>query len=343
MTKIKSLATGIGSLPYETPEEALRVIFAYLPAIPFWPQLPRKDALEGMVAQFSRNLPCLKVAAGSVVFDPSRKESEFETFYEHLIAEDTEYFELGKEYACGFYAFIERLKTADLSKVEFLKCHVTGPFTFAASLKDETGAALLHDPVYMQIVTRGLGMKARWQIRQLEQFGKKIIIFMDEPYLGCFGSAYTPLTREQALTGLVEFTDQFASGNVLIGVHCCGNTDWSLFTDTPSLSIINFDAFSYMDKVILYADSLKKFLNRDGYLCWGVVPTHEFSGRETKESLSGIVNKGIDVLVKKGISRQLLQERLLLTPSCGLGTIDEAKAALILKLLADTAAYMRQA
>lgn len=341
MVKTKGLATGIGSLPYKTPEEALRVIFTHLPHIPFWPQLPKKDAREGMVAQFSRNIPCLKVSAGGVVFNPSDKEKELESFYEHLIAEDADYFELGKEYACGFYAFLERLNSVDLSNVAFLKCHITGPFTFAASIKDEAGAFLLHDPVFMQIITKGLGMKALWQIKQLERFGKKIIIFIDEPYLGCFGSAYTPLTREQAISGLSEFTQQIDSPHVLIGVHCCGNTDWSLFTDTPSLRIISFDAFSYLEKVILYADHLKKFLSRGGFLCWGVVPTHEFCGKETKESISSIVNKGIDILVKKGISRELLEERLLLSPSCGLGIIDNAKAALILKLLDDTSRQLR--
>lgn len=341
MIKTSGLATGIGSLPYETPEEALRVIFTYLPQVPFWPQLPKKDVREGMVAQFSRNLPCLSVNAGGVFFNPANKEKEFESFYEHLINEDTDHFELGRAYACGFYAFLERLASIDLSQVAYLKCHVTGPFTFAASIKDETGAVLLHDPVYMQIITKGLGMKAFWQIKQLERFGKKIIMFIDEPYLGCFGSAYTPLTREQALGGLVEFTQQIDFPNVLIGVHCCGNTDWSLFTDAPALKIINFDAFSYMEKVMLYADSLKDFLGRGGFLCWGVVPTHEFCGKETKESLSAIVKKGIDMLAKKGLPRELLEERVLLSPSCGLGTIDEAKAALILKLLHDTSLTIR--
>jgi methionine synthase II (cobalamin-independent) len=341
MAQIKGLATGIGSLPHKTPEEALDLIFTYLPQVPFWPQLPKRDVREGMVAQFSRNLPCLEVSAQGVIFNPSGKEKKLELFYEHIIANDVDYFELDDEYASGFSAFLKRLKKTDLSGIEFLKCHVTGPFTFAASIKDETGAVLLHDPVFMQIIIKGLGMKALWQIKKLAEFGKPIIIFIDEPYLGCFGSAYTPLTREQALAGLVEFTAQFDSAGVLIGVHCCGNTDWSLFTDTPSLKIINFDAFSYMEKVILYADDLNDFFGRGGLLCWGVVPTHEFSGKETKESLSACIQKGISLLVKKGILRQLLEERLLLSPSCGLGTIDEAKVALILKLLHDMSSQLR--
>jgi preprotein translocase subunit SecD len=36
-------------------DEALDLIFKYVPDIPFWPQLPRRDVREGMVAQFSEN------------------------------------------------------------------------------------------------------------------------------------------------------------------------------------------------------------------------------------------------------------------------------------------------
>lgn len=58
--------------------------------------------------------------------------------------------------------------------------------------------------LFLQAVIKTLTLKALWQIKQLEKFGKKLILFIDEPYLGCFGSAYTPINREDVCGNLSE-------------------------------------------------------------------------------------------------------------------------------------------
>ena len=92
MMMIKGLATGIGSLPYKDYSEALDLVFQYCPEIPFWPQLPKKDVREGMMAQFSQNLPCLKVSADGVYFDCRARDEELETFYEQIRDNQPAYF-----------------------------------------------------------------------------------------------------------------------------------------------------------------------------------------------------------------------------------------------------------
>ncbi|MCM8789956.1 MAG: hypothetical protein NC916_02940, partial [Candidatus Omnitrophica bacterium] len=84
MSNLKGLATGIGSLPHKDADEALDLIFKYFPAIPFWPQLPNRDIREGMVAQFSENLPCLKITSHGLTYEPQNKEREWEDFYEKI-------------------------------------------------------------------------------------------------------------------------------------------------------------------------------------------------------------------------------------------------------------------
>lgn len=347
MPDLRGLTTGIGSLPHQGPEEALDLIFKYCPRIPFWPQLPKRDIREGMVVQFSEGLPCVEVNSQGAFFNPRDKENKLEEFYARVITPESDHkkdpFRISPESALGFHAFYQRLKNSDLSRIKYIKCHITGPFTFAASLKDEKGVALLHDPVFMQAIIEGLSRKALWQIGFFREFAKKLIIFIDEPYLGCFGSAYTPINREEVVKGLGNLTENIKlQAEALTGVHCCGNTDWSIFTDIDTVDIINFDAFGFLDKFILYSGNLNGFLKRGGIICWGIVPTQEYSCKDSVDSLGERLKEGVNALVKKGVDRGLLLNNLLLSPACGLGTLDIEKAEGIFGLLAQLSFQVRQ-
>lgn len=336
MKELKGLATGIGSLPHKETDRALDLVFGFCPQIPFWPQLPKRDSREGMVAQFTEGLPIPQPASGAPV--------SLEAFYEKIINQDIDYFKITPDYAAGLHAFKEKLERepALLKNIEFIKCQITGPFSFGASMKDKNGVAYLHNSVFMQAFIEGLARKALWQVDFLKKFGKKFIVFIDEPYLGCFGSAYTPLNKEEVVKGLAKLTADIKSCGALIGVHCCGNTDWSIFTDIGTIDIINFDAFSFLDKFVLYADNLNDFLKRGGIICWGIVPTAEFLGSETPDLLLNKIKEGIEILVKKGVGRDLITESLLLSPSCGMGSLDRQKSEKILKLLSETSQVARK-
>lgn len=341
---LRGCATGIGSLPYTEVEPALDLIFSCCPAIPFWPQLPRRGPIESMLAQFSEHFPCLKFTPEGIVFDPSSQDSEMERFYDRLIAQDTEYFAISAQYASGLWGFHERLKRQDLGTVEALKLHVTGPFTFAASINDSNGVPLLHDQVLMQAFVKGLAMKAAWQIKQFRPFGKRMIVFLDEPYLSSFGSAFTSVNREEVIAVLSEFCAVLAADDVYVGVHCCGNTDWSLFTGIPGLSVINFDAFEFLDRIILYASDLQKFLSAGGFLCWGIVPTllPEQPHGLSEGALVKRIREGIGKLADKGVDAGLLAEQLLVSPACGLGNRDVAGARDVLGLLQRVSGELRR-
>ena len=341
MQSLKGLATGIGSLPHQDADRALDLVFHYVPQIPFWPQLPKRDIREGMVSQFSENLPCLKMTNEGLLFDCRDKEKALEAFYERIISQDIEYFKISRGFALGLHRFYERLGKVGLKGIEFIKCQVTGPFTFAASLKDENGKALLHDTVFMQAVLKGLMMKAIWQIKTFQKFDKKIIMFLDEPYLSCFGSAYTPINREEVIRNLSEIAVGIKAKDVLLGIHCCGNTDWSIFTEIKEIDIINFDAFGFLDRFLLYVDNIKNFLNRGGIICWGIVPTQEFTGQSADLLLSKI-REGILNLAGKGIDKKLLSENLLLSPSCGLGALEGTRAEEIFGLLLELSSLTRK-
>lgn len=331
--KIKGLATGIGSLPHKDADTAVDLIFKYLPQIPFWPQLPERDAREGMVAQFSENLAGVELTTKGLAFRPD--DQKLEVFYERLIAQDLDYFKISPDFALGLERFYARLKKENLEAVEFIKCQITGPFTFCASINDEKGVALLHNVVFKQAILKGLAMKALWQVNLFKQFDKKIIFFIDEPYLGCFGSAFTPLNREDVIKDLGELTAQVKSNDVFVGVHCCGNTDWSIFTDIETIDIISFDAFGFLERLLLYAQNLKGFFKRGGALCWGIVPTQEFSPDIRPKVLQDKINSGVEALAKKGLDKDLLLSNSFFSPSCGLGSLNLDTAGKIFQLLSE--------
>jgi len=341
MRIIKGLALGIGSLPHADADKALDAVFKYLPQAPFWPQLPKRDLREGMVAQFSENLPCITFKDGQVTFDSQDKEAKLEAFYERVISDDVDYFKISDKFALGLHKFHQRLKKSGIKEAEFIKVQITGPFSFLAGINDENGRSLLHDPVFKQAVIKGLAMKLRWQINLFKEFGKQIIAFIDEPYLGAFGSAFTPVNREDVVQGLTELGESIKDKDVLLGVHCCGNTDWSMLTDVPYINIINFDAFNFQEKFVLYAQDLESFLKKGGAICWGIVPTQEFSAKENAQELTQRLRQGIDNLVKKGVEEKLLWENLMISPACGLGTFEPAKAEQIFKLLSETASFIQ--
>lgn len=333
MRDIKGLATGIGSLPYKDTDVALDLIFKYAPKIPFWPQLPKRDARERMVAQCSQGLPCLRLNQKDVSFDSSNQEQELTEFYEHIISEDVEYFRISADFAAGLRQFLGRLEKADLGQIEYIKGQICGPFTFAASINDSEGRPILHNPVFLQAVKEGLAMKARWQINLFKKFNKPIILFFDEPYLAALGSGFTALNRNEVVAGLAEFIEKIKSPEALIGVHCCGNTDWSIFTEIPKIDIISFDAFNFLERILLYAEELLGFFKRGGILAWGIVPTEGFGPEINARALAAKLKNAFNLLINKGIEQEMLKRRMIVTPSCGLGTLNYDKAESIFKCL----------
>jgi hypothetical protein len=210
---------------------------------------------------------------------------------------------------------------------------VTGPVSLGLTITDETRRASLYNDLLADALTKTCAMKARWQIRQLKSLRSHVIIFIDEPYLASFGSAYVSLNRESVAAMLNEVVAAIHSEGGIAGVHCCGNTDWPLLTETQT-DIISFDAYNYAETIALYPAELAAYLERGGVLAWGIVPTSEAIVHETEASLVAKLERGWGMLQAKGLDPAKLLAACLVTPSCGAGpmTIDLSE-----KLIRDTA------
>ena len=342
--RFNCIATGIGSLPITDADKAAALSLQYLPEAPFWPQLPQRDFREHMDVQYSETLPGLIMdqVKNRVYFDTSRDLTpELEKFFERYLEKDYAFFRITEEYAPGFPAFIRALKKGIPRETRYLKGHVTGPLTAGISFKDETGKDIIHNEMLFDAVVKGLAMKAAWQIQELKQFVKPIIIFIDEPAMESLGSAFSAVSSEVVSEKLNEIIDTIHELGGIAGIHCCGNADWPMIFNTR-VDIVNFDAFGYMEKVMLYPGDIKKFYSRGGALAWGVVPTGAFTGSETADLLVAKLESGMKRLEKEGVDRATILRQCLITPSCGMGSLTPEKAEASLKLLREVSDRMQK-
>lgn len=309
------ITTGIGSFPHKDEKKIFHLILENFPHIPFWPQMPKRSFLEGMVLQYSEGFPSLKwnEKEQRVWVDTSHGfDKEIEKFYQRLEREELEPFQISEDFAKGL-GILKNLSSEDQrKKIRYIKGQITGPITFGLALTDQEQKPVFYDPTLREILVNHLSLKAKWMEMKFKDLfpGTPTILFFDEPSLSSFGSAFSSLNREEVIHSLNECLDAVKG---LKGIHCCGNTDWSVLLSTH-LDILSFDAYGYLETLSLYPKDLKAFLERGGILAWGIVPTSEEVLKEEAESLVKRFKEGVEVLSKKGMDRTLL-ERAILTPS----------------------------
>ncbi len=330
------MATGVGSVPFLEVESTCQRILEMLRDIPFWPQFVKRSALEDMSIQASQGIPLIVLDGEKNALSISHSENseaELVSFYEHFLASDLDHFAISHKYAAGLYKLLELIERNPESSGPFIKGQIIGPVTFAGGVSDSTGSSALSNGQLMDTIVKGLAIKALWLIKKMSVSGKRTILFIDEPFLSGFGSAFTPIQREEVLRLIGEMVGYLHSrSDALIGIHCCGNTDWSMIIETGT-DIVNFDAFGYMDYFLLYRDEIVRFLEDGGVIAWGVVPTTSFTGKETVSDLRIQLRKGLNKLQEWGIKKTKVAERSLLTPACGLGSLEPERAERILELL----------
>ena len=336
-------STGIGSVPFLDVEGTCKAILEVFPEIPFWPQFVRRSPLEDMRIQASQGLPLIKLNAesDSIYLDSSdNQEDERISFYERYMAEDTDYFAIDHDHASGLYTLLELIDKRPQDYGSYIKGQIVGPITFAGGLIDAAGRSALTNSEIMDAIVKGLAIKALWLVKTMSVAGKKPILFIDEPYLSGYGSAFTPIQREGVISCIREVIDYIRSrSDAILGIHCCGNTDWSMIIET-GIDIVSFDASDYLDYFLLYKKEIIGLLQNGGAVAWGVVPTTFFAGNETIGDLKARLEQGLDRLYEWGLDRDIVAERSLITPACGVGSLEPSLANRIFEMLSGLSGTM---
>jgi len=338
------LATGVGSLPHKDAQQALTLIASTLPQTPFWPQLPKHSILESMNIQASPGLPFLRVdePKGEIRFDATLDGAkELEKVYNSYLAGEVDPYGIPRRYAEGLFGMMQYLKRTPPLPLHFFKGQIVGPVTFGLAVQDGNGKDVIHNEVAFDGILKGLLLRGRWIIQRMRAVCPDVILFLDEPALSGYGSAFFSVDGKTISQRLNEAIEEFQTQGARVGVHCCGNTDWSLLLSTKA-DIVNFDAWGFFDRFSLYPEAIKDFFSRGGVLAWGIVPTLEFSGEETVEGLMEKLEGEFRQLAKKGISEETLRERCLLTPNCGMGLMSLEDSERAMSLLSELSRKMRE-
>ncbi|HUT53857.1 MAG TPA: hypothetical protein VM658_10745 [bacterium] len=333
------IATGIGSLPHQDMGEALDLVFKSLPDCPHWPQLQSLRYTEKMEVQPVEGLPGLRhlPEKKSVYVDTDAGQDELAAFYEKAMAAEAGHaldeFSLSPDYAEGFHAFIKRLSTLG-KRLPLVKAQLIGPFSFGFTIKDQDGRAIIYHPVWGDVCMKQLALKSRWQLKRLKEQADRVLFFLDEPMLSAYGStAMLTVSREEVITRLDQVIEPLRAEGAIVGMHCCGNTDWGLVMESK-LDVLNFDAYNYGDSIAIYAREANRFLTRGGWLAAGIVPTAESIDGEDEKSLLAKLRGWIEEMDKAGVDGDLLSKRVIITPACGCGTLARDRAEKIYRILA---------
>jgi hypothetical protein len=340
------LATGIGSLPFADPEAALDLIFAELPDMPHWPQLPRRSEREHFVHQFLQplmNCGMLTADGKRWILDASGENSAacLTEFYTGCLSAETgddacrmSYLP-SPEAAAGLHAFLDRIRTGGLKEPRYVKGQIAGPLSVALELKDRQGRPAYYHGDLRDTVVRTLALNARCQAAALSASGAMPVVFVDDPAVGAYGSRlHLALSREMIIEDLNFIVDAIQSENALAGIHCCEAVDWSLVLETRA-QILSLDTYRFGVSLIPYADHLRRFVERGGAIAWGIVPTMDDPFAESVESLLQRLEALWKDLFPMSTLRNKMRRQSMLTPACGTGLLTAEQARHIYRLTAE--------
>ena len=331
------LPLAIGSVPHPDADQAWSAILRYFPATPVWPQLPRRSYLENMYVQYSERFPGAVLEEQRIYVDRHQDlDPALERLYLAYLEDDVTYGAVSPDFSAGLAALQDGRVTLS-QPLRLLKGQVTGPISWGLTVVDQNRRPLLYDEVLADAIAKHLRLKAAWQERLLATYCPNTLIFIDEPYMSAFGSAFVSLEREQVIRYLREV---LAGIKGLKGVHCCGNTDWSVLLETP-IDVLNLDAYEYASALALYPKEVAAFLDRGGIIAWGIVPAGEAAEGETAERLVQRLEQSLEQLAAKGVSKEALLRSGLVTPSCGVGSLSEPLAERVFELTVQVSTIMR--
>ena len=339
------LKTGIGSLPHHNVDSAIEYAFQH--SIPFLPQIPIRNAAEFMLAQALDGLPGLIAGKdGHAAIDPERwaagshsLQQQLDQAFSKALDEQGAFEEFEPQAhanSCWRPFLYELTERTDPQSSTLAKVEIAGPLTCQWAIQiigdRPLSAALssdLESQIYRLILARAISMG-----RRLQKRGATPLLYLDEPALYVF-SKQNPkhILAFQELRLMIQ---ALRKESVLVGLHCCSNTDWEAVLSLD-LNVISLDTHLSLADFLKHQTAVTAFIEKGGRLSLGLVPTarplpelEQMKAADLEAELMETAQKAWEG--KKEILARALNEAIY-TPSCGLALETPACAEKILGLL----------
>jgi hypothetical protein len=300
------LTTAMAVMPHRDVDQALQVALSM--DVPFWPQLPLYSYHEDMYVQASEHFPgiLLDLEKRTLRFSMEKFTAELEDTLAHF--EEPEYFDVSETYSVVYSRFL----ALDLSDRPAIRGQLEGPISFGFNVLDQDDRPILFDDTVRPFMLEFMAKRVNVQLEQLKKRNPNAFMFIDEPGLQFLFSAMTGYSDMAAKGDMELFFSMIQRPR---GVHLCGNPDWDFLLGLD-LDILSLDVYSNGEVFASYAESIKKFLERGGFIVWGIVPTNfEPFEAENSDSLEKRLEEVWYILGKGGIDLEFLLSRSLLSPA----------------------------
>lgn len=311
------ITTAMAVMPHTDAERALELALSL--DVPFWPQLPNYSYYEDMYVQAAEHFPgiLLDLDNRTLKFSMDKFTLELEEALGHF--DDPLYFDVSREYSLVYHRFLEM----DLSGKPAIRGQLEGPISFGFNVLDQDERPILFDDTVRPFMFEFMAKRINSQLDRLKVLNENAFMFVDEPGLQFLFSSMAGYNDLKAKGDLDLF---FSMIDRPRGIHLCGNPDWDFLLGL-NLDILSLDIYTNAEIFSSYAPSIKRFLENDGIIVWGIVPTgFETFEKEDVNSLTAQLENVWQVLAKKGIDIPYMLQKSMLSPAtCCLINPDKEK------------------
>ena len=302
---LPGLATGIGSLPHADPIEAADFVLRLLPELPAAPQLPERDPREGMLAQWLGALPEVTIATDG-------------TYEVRGWSDEAPACQFSPDAHAGLLAFLERAALGP--HPARVKVQLTGPLTLGSALEAQGVPAARAYRRSAQLCREWAAAIEALVAARLPDTG--LVLFFDEPALVRWRRGDTTLERDVAIDVL---SGALAAVEGPVGVHVCGDGDVGLAVEAGPQVL----GVTVGDGLADHALALSRFLDGEGWVAWGAVPTDRPVGESVDPHWRRLAATWCE-LARRGCDPVVLRTRGLVTPACGLAGYGASQAERVL-------------
>jgi len=321
-------ATAVGSMPGTDALEAARTVVGELPQLPHLPELPGRGAGADLIGRTAALLVDLAVELVPFGYRVSARPGRDHRRAIDLLRTDLD-------------ALEEAVDSAG-ARPAVIKVQAAGPWTLTAEIELRTGHKVLTDGGALREFAASLAEGLRAHAAEVSRrLGVATVVQLDEPGLPAVLAGGVPTPSGYGTVPAVPDGDAV---ELLRGVlealpvprivHCCAPRPPLALLRRAGADALAVDAALLAGAPGSTVDALGEVWDTGASVLLGLVPALP---PEAPPSLEALARPALNLVDRLGFDRELLAQRLAVSPSCGLAGASESAARALLAACRDAA------